>query len=199
MTRAYWWGQSFHTSSRPPLLPMYRNSLLFMFVYVLFNHATKQNIHVWFGCSLSFWKHFCSSLPLKEQQREVFTPTEDEWHPGKVSLHQSVDLFAVTWRRRRRWEEVKGGFPRRTWQRWLTNVGPPDWSMLLWRHTADSRQWTTHSANRPCVLHNTKEEEGSGCNGACCSWTGGSAGGLGKLRPGVCPTHWAAKLKHISL
>lgn len=84
----------------------------------------------------------------------------EDWFPGKVSPRQSVDLFAVTGEEV---EEDEGGkvFPRRTWQRRLTNVGPPGWSMLLWNHTADSRQWTTHSANRPCVLHNTKEEEGS--------------------------------------
>lgn len=86
---------------------------------------------------------------------------------------------------------VWGVFPRRAWQHWLTNVGPPGWSELLWNHTADSRQWTTHSANRPCVLHNTREEEGSRYNGACCSRTRVSAGKLWDLRPGVYQPGWA--------
>lgn len=83
------------------------------------------------------------------------------------------------------------GATKRAWQQ-PSSVGPPPWSMLSWNHTADSRQWTTHSANRPCVLHNTKEED-SGYNAACCSWTGVSAGKRRGLRPPVYWSAWAVK------
>lgn len=63
---------------------------------MFFYGAQKQNIHLYLHVAWASENMSVSLSHYTAERGSLYSPTVDEWFPGKVCLRQSVDLFAVT-------------------------------------------------------------------------------------------------------